>query len=94
MFWVAGPASRERGLTIGEWTATDAISTFLLIRNALFHQGESSATVQMNGSKVTYGASEYFFNLSILVTLTCVKVIGFDGGHINWGCWIDRQLHR
>jgi hypothetical protein len=70
-----------------------AISTFFHIRNALFHKGEFAATVQTNGSQATYGANEYFFNLSMLVSLTCVKAIGFDDGHINWDCWIDRQLH-
>ena len=71
-----------------------SISTYLHIRNALFHQGDFSATVQINSDKVTLNCSEYLFNLSMLVSLTIMKAIGFDDGHTNWDCWIDRQLHR
>lgn len=71
-----------------------SVSTYLHIRNALFHQGDFSATVQMNNSQVTLDSSEYLFHLSMLVSLTIMKAIGFDDGHTNWDCWIDRQLSR
>ena len=71
-----------------------AVSTYLHVRNALFHQGDFSATVQMDASQVTLNCTEYLFNLSMLVSLTIMKAIGFDDGHTNWDCWIDRQLHR
>lgn len=69
-----------------------SVSTYLHIRNALFHQGEFSATVQINSSRVTLSCSEYLFHLSMLVSLTVMKAVGFDDGHTNWDCWIDRQL--
>ena len=71
-----------------------SISTYLHIRNSLFHQGDFSATIQMNKSQVTLNCSEYLFNLSMLVSLTIMKAVGFDDGHTNWDSWIDRQLHR
>lgn len=71
-----------------------SISTYLHIRNALFHQGDYSATVRMNDSEVTLDCLQYFFNLQMLTSLTVMKAIGFDDGHMNWDCWIDRQLHR
>lgn len=69
-----------------------SISTYLHIRNALFHQGDFSATVKMNNDLVTLDCSKYLFNLSMLVSLTVMKAVGFDDGHTNWDCWIDRQL--
>ena len=71
-----------------------AMTTYLHLRNALFHQGEFSRTVQINTDQVTLDCSSYLYNLSMLVSLTCMKAIGFDDGHTNWDCWIDRQLHR
>ena len=71
-----------------------SVSTYLHIRNVLFHQGDFSATVQINSNKVTLNCSEYLFNLSMLVSLTIMKAIDFDDGHTNWDCWIDRQLHK
>ena len=71
-----------------------AITTYLHLRNALFHQGEFSKTVQVNDDQVTLDCSAHLYNLSMLVSLTCMKAIGFDDGHTNWECWIDRRLHR
>lgn len=71
-----------------------AITTYLHLRNALFHQGEFSKAIQINNDQVTLDCSAYLYNLSMLVSLTCMKVIAFDDGHTNWDCWIDRQLHR
>ncbi|HEY5849895.1 MAG TPA: hypothetical protein VIT62_03895 [Lysobacter sp.] len=71
-----------------------SISTYLHIRNALFHQGDFSTTVQMNNERITLNCSEYLFNLSMLVSLTIMRATGFDDGHTNWDCWIDRQLHK
>lgn len=69
-----------------------AISTYTHLRNALFHNGEFQTTVAMNGSLVQLNTTEYLFNLSMLVSLTIMKAIKFDDGHINWDAWIDRQL--
>jgi len=75
-------------------TLARSISTYLHIRNALFHQGDFSATVQINNDRVTLNCAEYLFNLSMLVSLTIMRAVGFDDGHTNWDCWIDRQLHK
>lgn len=71
-----------------------SMSTYMHIRNALFHQGDFSTTVQMNSSSVKLDSVEYLFHLSMLVSLTIMKAIGFDDQHTNWDCWIDRQLLR
>ena len=71
-----------------------AISTYTHIRNALFHNGEFQKIVRLNESQVELKAVDYLFNLSMLVSLTILKVVGFDDGHINWDAWIDRQLFK
>lgn len=71
-----------------------AISTYTHLRNALFHNSEFQATVPMNGLQVQLNTTEYFYNLSMLVSLTIMKAIQFDDGHINWDAWIDRQLFK
>ncbi len=71
-----------------------SISTYLHIRNSLFHQGDFSASIQMNKSQVTLNCTDYLLGLSTLVSLTVLKAIGFDDAHTNWDCWIDRQRHR
>jgi hypothetical protein len=69
-----------------------AISTYTHIRNSLFHNGEFQTTVRLNHLHVELKATEYLFNLSMLVSLTVFKAVGFDDGHVNWNAWIDRQL--
>ncbi len=69
-----------------------SICTYLHIRNALFHQGEFTATVNINNGSVKLNCSKHLFNLSMLCSLTVMKAIGFDDGRTNWDCWIDRQL--
>lgn len=71
-----------------------AISTYTHLRNAIFHNGEFQKSVSMNGSQVQLNTTEYFYNLSMLVSLTIMKAIQFDDGHINWDAWIDRQLFK
>lgn len=71
-----------------------AISTYTHLRNALFHNSEFQTTVPMNGSHVQLNTTEYFYNLSMLVSLTIMKAIQFDDDHINWDAWIDRQLFK
>ena len=70
-----------------------SISTYLHIRNVLFHQGDFTANVNINNGMVELNCSNHLFNLSMLCSLTVMKAIGFDDGHTNWDCWIDRQLH-
>lgn len=71
-----------------------SVSTYLHIRNALFHQGDFAATVNINNGMVELNCSKHLFNLSMLCSLTVMKAVGFDDGHTNWDCWIDRQLHK
>jgi hypothetical protein len=71
-----------------------SVSTYLHIRNALFHQGDFTATININNGMVALNCSKHLFNLSMLCSLTVMKAIGFDDGHTNWDCWIDRQLHK
>jgi hypothetical protein len=73
---------------------TRSVSTYLHLRNALFHQGEFTKTVHLNDQNVTLNCSDYLYHLSMLVSLAILKSIGFDDGHTNWDCWMDRQLHR
>ena len=94
----AGPITktlRGYGFTVYQNNSKElarSISTYLHIRNALFHHGDFSAKIKINSDKVTLNCSEYLFNLSMLVSLTIMKVVGFDDGHTNWDCWIDRRL--
>lgn len=69
-----------------------SISTYLHIRNTLFHQGDFTAVVKINDTTLELNCSEYLFSLSMLCSLTVMKAIGFDDGHTNWDCWIDHQL--
>lgn len=71
-----------------------SIVTYARLRNAMFHNSEFEAEVQISGSSVKLNASAYLFNLSMLVSLTILKAVGFDDGHTNWDAWTDRQLHR
>lgn len=71
-----------------------SISTYSHIRNALFHQGESSRSVNVNGEHIQIHSSDFLFSFSMLVTLVIFKALNFDDGHTNWNCWIDRMLHR
>ena len=71
-----------------------SIATYTRLRNSLFHNSEFKAVVRIAGADVQLDASAYLFHLSMLVTLTIMKAIGFDDGHTNWDAWIDRQLHR
>lgn len=70
-----------------------SIATYTRLRNSLFHNSEFKAIVRMGGVDVQLDASSYLFHLSMLVSLTIMKAIGFDDGHTNWDAWIDRQLH-
>jgi hypothetical protein len=88
---------KDYGFKVYQDSPTDlprSISTYLHIRNSLFHQGDFSANIQMNKYQVALNCSDYLFGLSTLVSLTVLKAIGFDDGHTNWDCWIDRQRHR
>jgi len=69
-----------------------SIANFLHLRNALFHDGRFTKTIRLDGSERILNCSDYLFRLSMLVSLTVMKAVGFDDGHTNWDCWIDRQL--
>jgi hypothetical protein len=71
-----------------------SVSTYFHLRNALFHQGDFSTTIQLGADSVTVSCGEYLSRLKMLVSLTVLKAVGFDDGHTNWDCWIDRQLHK
>ena len=68
-----------------------AVSTYTHLRNALFHNSEFTATVNVNGTVVELKLFDYLFNFSQLVALVVLKAVDFDDGHINWNSWIDRQ---
>lgn len=70
-----------------------SISSYTHLRNKLFHNSEYEKTVKINNDIVTLHISDYLFRTSMLASLTVMKAIGFDDGHTNWDCWIDRQLH-
>jgi hypothetical protein len=71
-----------------------SIATYTRLRNSLFHNSEFKLLVQIAGSPVLLDASAHLFHLSMLVSITIMKAVGFDDGHTNWDAWIDRQLHR
>lgn len=70
-----------------------SIATYTRLRNSLFHNSEFQTHVQLAGAPVLLDASAYLFHLSMLVSLTVLKAVGFDDGHTNWDAWISSQLH-
>jgi len=68
-----------------------SVSTYTHIRNALFHNGKLECEININGQIVKIGISKYYSQLNILIPLVMLKYIGFDDGHINWSCWLDRM---
>jgi len=70
-----------------------SMSTYLHIRNAIFHNGELAKSVRLNDADVTLESGEYLFHLQMLVCLTIMKALGFEDRHRNWASWIDRRLY-
>jgi len=68
-----------------------AVSTYTDLRNALFHNAQLEAQVNVNGRLVTLKLLDYYANLLLLVSLVVFKATPFDDGHINWNFWIERQ---
>lgn len=68
-----------------------SISTYTLLRNALFHNGKLECESNINGTHTKLTISEYYANLCMLVPLVMLKYIDFDDGHINWNSWLDRM---
>lgn len=68
-----------------------AISTYTHLRNALFHNSQLEASVNINGSLVRLTIGAYMYNLTQLLTLVVLKAVDFDDGCTNWNSWIDRQ---
>ena len=68
-----------------------AVSTYVQLRNALFHNSELESEVNINGNIVRLKVIDYIFHISQLVALSVLKIVGFDDGHINWNSWVDRQ---
>ena len=68
-----------------------AVSTYTRLRNALFHNSELVTKTKVNSQLVELKLFDYFFNFSQLVSLSILKAVDFDDGHINWNSWIDRQ---
>lgn len=71
-----------------------SISTYLHLRNALFHQGKFSKLVKINEYSVYLKCTDYLFHLSMLVSLIIFKVVGFEDKHFNWDCWYDRYPYK
>ena len=68
-----------------------AVATYTLLRNALFHNSEFTATTNVNGTEVELKLFDYLSNISQLVALVILKAVDFDDGHINWNSWIDHM---
>jgi len=68
-----------------------AVSTYAMLRNALFHRGAFIADTNINGIFVKLSLLDYLFNFTRLTNLVVLKAIEFDDGHINWDSWVDRQ---
>lgn len=68
-----------------------AVSTYAHLRNALFHNSEFVAEVNINGSLVKLRLFDYLFNITQLTNLVVLKAVEFDDSHINWNSWVDRQ---
>lgn len=72
-----------------------AIASYAQLRNSIFHRNELSTSVKnSSGENISLNASQYYYSLSMLTSLTVMKAIGFDDGHINWDAWISRQLFK
>ena len=69
-----------------------AISTYVHLRNAIFHNGELTKEIPLgNDNSVTVNGVDYLIHLQTLVNLTVMKVIGFEDLHRNWDGWFDYQ---
>ena len=68
-----------------------SVSTYTHIRNALFHNGKFECEVNINGQMEKISISKYYSQFNMLIPLIVLKYIGFDDGHINWNCWLDRM---
>lgn len=68
-----------------------SVSTYTHMRNALFHNGSLECEVNINGRLERLAITDYYSQFSILLSLVMIKYIGFDDGHINWNCWLDRM---
>lgn len=71
-----------------------SVSTYTHIRNALFHNGKFECEVNINGRMERISISKYYSQFNMLIPLIMLKYIGFDDGHINWNCWIDRMRFK
>ncbi|GGE42374.1 hypothetical protein GCM10007421_15640 [Halopseudomonas oceani] len=71
-----------------------AVSTYVHLRNALFHNSDLEVDVDFNGNLVRLKVIDYIFHLGQLVALSVLKIVGFDDGHINWNSWVDRQAFK
>jgi hypothetical protein len=71
-----------------------SVSTYVHLRNALFHNGKFEADVNFNGSITKLKLSTYYPLFKMLMPLVLMKYIGFDDGHINWNRWIDRMMFK
>lgn len=68
-----------------------SMSTYLHIRNAIFHNGELAKSVRLNDVDVTLESAEYLFHLQMLLCLTVMRALGFEDRHRNWDSWIDHR---
>lgn len=66
-----------------------SVSSYVYVRNALFHNGEVTSKKDINQREVEFDVIEYLPPLSRLVPLVIMKAVGFDDGSVNWESWID-----
>lgn len=67
-----------------------AISTYVHLRNAIFHNGELTKKIDLGHSNsVTVNGEDYLLHLQMLVCFTVMKVVGFEDALRNWDGWFD-----
>lgn len=69
----------------------DDMQNYAHVRNALFHSGEFSKTINQNGSEIKLDLSEFENSIIGFFPDILLKIIGFNDNRINWKRWKDLQ---
>ncbi len=86
---------KEMGFNVCQFSENHlqrSMSTYVHLRDALFHNSAVETTSKSGGTARTYRLVDYFGQFSILMALVVIKATEFDDGHLNWDAWTDRQL--
>jgi len=76
---------QSHGFDVSQTLAED----WAAARNAAFHRGEDISVAR--GSGRTVNAIDNLYHLRTLLGDACLKLLGFDDGHVNWPRWVDRD---